>query len=314
MKKLRLIPMISLAALLSGCSLFGGKAKAPSFSKEGEEVSYTEFMEKYQKSLDNSELADYDSKLGDRSLKASASYSESTVLKRGKKEVRKEERSYTIKGESQYDYDNLVAKATSETKSTQKATTQEGNGSTTETYKTEMYYQFTKIDGTKYLVSANAKTNVYSQYRPVMSGTDEDDVFDSYVRSNLSSSSYMFANYIPSSKEEAKDYLFYVNDDLFTIVYNDEDEDNSIKEYTDQTKTKIKVQIDLTDKKQAVRIVDEKKRERTYNKDYNGYLEDDVETYEEVTYADYSVSAKDVKVNEVNLDDYSLSGSGYYVY
>ena len=293
MKKLRLIPLLSLATLLSACSLFGGKAKEPKFSKEGDEVTYDEFNTAYQKAYMNSELNDTDSKLGDRSLKGTASYS--------------------VKGEAQFDYDNLVAKSTSEIKRTSKESSPEGTGSSTQTMKSEEYYQFTKIDGTKYLVEANAKTQVYSPYRSVSSSSDEKDVFDLFVRSNFSSYSYMFGNYVPSSKEEAKDYLFYNNDDvLFTIVYNEDDEED-VSYGTIKTKSKIKVQIDLTDGKQAIRISAVNKTETSYSKDYNSYLDGDVVSEENVTYVDYSISSKDVNVKEVNLDDYTLNKNNGYI-
>lgn len=313
MKKLRLIPLLSLAALLSACSLFGGKAKEPKFSKEGDEVTYEKFQEQYSKAYMDSELYDTDSKLGDRSLKGTASYSSTDLHKRGKKEINKEEDSYTVKGEAQFDYDNLVAKSTAEIKRTSKESSPEGTGSSTQTMKSEEYYQFTKIDGTKYLVEANAKTQVYSPYRSVSSSSDEKDVFDLFVRSNFSSYSYMFGNYIPNSKEEAKDYLFYNNDDvLFTIVYNEDDEED-VSYGTVKTKSKIKVQIDLTDGKQAIRVSAVNKTETSYSKDYNSYLDGDVVSEENVTYVDYSISSKDVNVKEVNLDDYTLNKNNGYI-
>ena len=86
MKKISFIPFIGLVALLSSCSLFGG-GKAPKFSKEGDEVKYETFLEKYSEAYKNSEFSDTDSKLGDRTLKGTYYSSQSGSVKRGKKEI-----------------------------------------------------------------------------------------------------------------------------------------------------------------------------------------------------------------------------------
>ena len=315
MKKVRFIPLFALTALLSGCSLFGGGAgKTPKFDKEGDEVKYAKFTEALTEAYQDSELYDTDSKLGDRVIKSSTSYSESRTVKRGKKEVNKSTGTQTYKAESQFDYGNLTGKETAERKYTEKSTTQEGSGSSTSNEKLEYHYQFEKVDGTKSLVMANAKTKEYRSYQSVPSSKDEEDVFDSMVRSSISYVSYVFEAYLPSSSSAAEDYLFYNNNDLiFTYSYNDETSDKS-DYYNVETTSKIKAQVDLTDKKQACRLSYEVTTVYTYKKDYNGYLEDDVVTSESKRYAEFTVNSKDVNLKAVDIDDYSLVNSGGYIY
>ena len=307
---MRYIPVIALAALLSSCSLFGGM-KAPSFAKEGDEVEYEEFAEAYMKAGEDSELADTESKLGDRVLKYTSSSSEVETWKRGKKELSKSEEQTTGKGEAQFDYGNLVAKITGESKYTEKSSDEEQTYSSTRTSKQEQYYQIGKYDGAKYLLLVNAKTKEYRGNMAV--GTqDEEDVFDYSVRSSISSIAYFFRAYMPSSSSEREDYLFYVKDDvLFTYSYDNEDDYDS-SEYKCTTKLKVKAQIDLTDKKQAVRLSYERKDEMTYTKDTGSYKDGDVVVIEEKTYAEYTVNAKDVNVKEVDLSDYTEIKNTYY--
>ena len=195
MKKMRYIPIVALAALLSSCSL--GGMKAPSFAKEGDEVNYEKFFGKLDDAEEKSELSDKDSELGDRILKASDSTSQTTIWKRGKKELEKEVVQSISKGESQFDYSSHVAKMTAEIKGTDKETAQEGTYNITANAKQEQYYQFEKIEGVKYLALVNAKTQQYRGYYPVVEPMKEDDVFDQVVRSTIMNASYYFENYIP---------------------------------------------------------------------------------------------------------------------
>lgn len=313
MKKISFIPFIGLVALLSSCSLFGG-GKAPKFSKEGDEVKYEKFVELYVKAQEESEFSDTKSKLGDRTLKGTYYYSTSTSVKRGKKEISKGSSTTNKKEEMQFDYSNLVAKITSEEKETSKSTSPEGSESETDNTKTEKYYQFDKIDGTQYLVSANAKTQVYSKY--TAAGEEKDKTFDYVAREELSSPMSYFTQYLQQYmrvEDFEKDTLWYVNDNLFTYVYNKEDK-NTEDKYKLETNIKLKAQLDLTDGKQAVRLSYEVKAVMTLTDDYGEYKDGDVATSEQKVYADYSISSKDVNVKEVNLDDYSLSNGGGYIY
>ena len=228
MNKIRFIPMITLTALVTGCSLFGGNGmKAPKFAKEGEEVSYSKFIDEMDDIQDESELFDADSKLTDRTLKITYGMSETASLKRGKKEVHKSTSQQTGKSESQFDASNLTAKEVGETKTTEKMTTQEGNSSSTSSRKQEVHYQFEKVEGNNSLVLANAKTKEYYSYRSVVSGSDEDEVFDSLIKNSLSSYIYLFSSRMPMTEQDAKDYLFYINNDtVFTYSLTKEDTDD----------------------------------------------------------------------------------------
>ena len=314
MKKMRFSPLLALTAVLTACDLFGGNgAKAPTFAKEGDEVTYTEFKKQLQEASNDSEIADESSLLTDRVVKASTSSSSSRVWKRGKTELEKDEEQSTGKGESSYDTNNHAAKATAETKTTRKSSDRESTASETVNSKQEVYYQIEKVKGYKYLIYANAKTNQYYTQTSISGSVTDDKAFDNLIRNNLNTLYYIFSNSMPYSDSEAKDYNFHVNSGkLFTFSLTSEEEDSkSSQYYTLKTKTKHKVQLDLTDKKQALRYSRETKIEYDYKKSIDNYKSDDVLTEETKSYAEYTITAKDVKVNPVDISDYTLMNSNY---
>ena len=305
MKTIRCIPVMALAALLSSCSLFGGM-KAPTFSKEGEEVTYEEFEEALDEALEYCEFHDEESNLGDRVIKASISQMTTDIWKRGKKEISKTEMQATDTGESQFDYSNYVAKSTDEIKDSEKNTNQEGESTRTNNINYENYYQFGTINSSYYLILVNAKTKEYYGLSQTSSNA-KDFMFGNLIRSTFSYAYYSFSKYMPSSPLTAKDYLFFNNNDtVFTYSENKEDEDKNSSFFNRSTKTKIKAQVDLTNKKQAIRLSYEYKEETEYKRDYEGYKDGDIVTSEEKYYVDYSFTAKEVTVNAVDLGNYTL--------
>ena len=307
MKKMRFIPLLALVTVLSSCNGLGGNAaKAPTFAKEGEEVTFSEFKQQLNVATNDSEISDTNSKLTDRLIKTSSSNTTTRIWNRGKTDLEKNESQTTSKGEASFDTNNLVAKMTAESKGTQKVSDQESTYSETSSSKQD---QFDKIKNVKYLIYANAKTKQYVAQTAVTGTTKDDALFDNLIRDSLSSLLYLFNMYLPSSTTEARDYLFHINNDtLFTFALTNEEEDSrSSGLYTLKTRTKIKVQLDLTDKKQAFRYSSESRVEYDYKKAYESYKADDVLTEDTKVYAEYTVSSKDVKVNPVDLSDYVQS-------
>ncbi len=302
---MKYIPIIALAALLSSCGVFGGKA--PKFENEGEEINkYTDFCNRYDDTLLDSEIMDSDVLFTDRLIKSSVYESQITTVKRGNKELSKTETTSSSKSEGQYDADNYVAKITGEQKQSMKGNDQEGNGSYTTSSKIEYYYQFEKEGGTKYLIFANTKTKEYSHYEQVSSVRKQDALFDNLIRSAVSDLFYQFANYVESAWSNSEDYLFYIKDDsLFTLATTKEDTDNA-ENYKMITKTKLKVQLNTEDKKQSFKVSSEINVEYRYTKDYMNYRKDDVRTVTTINYKDYSVTNKNTNLSAIDVGDYLL--------
>lgn len=303
MKKMRYITILAITSLLAtGCS---NSLKAPTFANEGEEFNFVQFKERYLQAKKDSELSDYDYFLTDRVFKASYSSSDVHTLKRDKAEIYKSETQSVATGESQYDTDSLAAKMVAENKSSQKVTSQESNFNASSTTNAERYYQISQVSRTKYLVFANAKTKVYRLIDPVSYQNTAEDLFDNQIREDITSTFYNFEDRMPYTGSEAKDYLFYVsNETLFTYTINKEQEQN-LSSYKLYTKIKCKAQLDLTDKKQSLRLSYEFKEELTYTRSEDSYKPGDVVTNESKVYIDYTFYAKEARVNPVDLSDYT---------
>ena len=307
MNKIKFIPVLALTALLAGCSLFDGKA--PKFADAGEEVEYSYFYDQCMAEIRDSEISDQDVKLTDRVVKYSSYYMQKNVLKRDNKEISKTENTTSRKSESQYDVDNAVGKITAENKLSYKGNGPEGSGSYSTTEKRENYYQFEKESGIKYLIYANAKTKEYNRQEQVTSSRKQDDIFDDLIRAELVSMVSDFYNYVPSSFGNAKDCLFYIKDNSLFTISKTKEETIKNSDYNLVAKTKLKVQINTTDKKQSLKISSEVQNEYVYLKNGSSVREKDVVTENIVNYVEYIFTGKTVNLSAIDASDYYLRSS-----
>lgn len=307
MNKIKFIPVLALTALLAGCSLFDGKA--PKFADAGEEVEYSYFYDQCMAEIRDSEISDQDVKLTDRVVKYSSYYMQKNVLKRDNKEISKTENTTSRKSESQYDVDNAVGKITTENKMSYKGNGPEGSGSYSTTEKRENYYQFEKESGIKYLIYANAKTKEYNRQEQVTSSRKQDDIFDDLIRAELVSMVSDFYNYVPSSFGNAKDCLFYIKDNSLFTISKTKEETIKNSDYNLVAKTKLKVQINTTDKKQSLKISSEVQNEYVYLKNGSSVREKDVVTENIVNYVEYTFTGKTVNLSAIDASDYYLRSS-----
>ena len=310
---MRILPLLAALSLLTACNK-GPVVKAPTFTKEGDQVTYAEFQTKLEAAYKASELYDDGMgelpALGDRVEKGSYSSSHIETVKRNKKEVRKEERAGSTSGEQLFDYDNLASKVASNSKETTSTKTEEVSSSSTSTGKSETYYQFGKIDNEDYLLSVNPKTKSYRQYTSVSSDSTPAKTFDRFVRNSISNIQSLFTYYCPS-ESDAKDYVFANRENLFTLSTSTEKSDSLLQgadKYADyKTSTKIKVQLDISDGKQSLKLSYEVKTETTYTQAYPSYsqnfLKDDIYIEEIKEYYDISFASKKADVKTVEITE-----------
>ena len=309
MNKIRFIPVLALTALLAGCSLFDGKA--PKFADAGEEVEYSYFYNQSTAAIDDSEIGDYEVKLTDRVVKYSSYLMQKTVVKRDNKEVSKSESTHSKKSESQYDVDNAVGKITSEDKMTYKGNGPEGTGSYTTNEKLERYYQFEKDSGIKYLIYANPKVKEYYHQEQVSSSRKQDEIFDGLIRGELVNMVNDFYPYLPRSTSDAKDYLFYIKDDSLFTLSKTKEETIKTSGYKLLSKTKIKVQLDTTDKKQSLKISREVQNEYLYLENTSSFRANDNATENIVDYTEYTFTGKTVNLSAIDINGYYLRANVY---
>ena len=302
---MRYIPLLSLAALLIACDP-AANFQAPTFAKEGDEVTYEEFQTKGQETAEDSELNDDEFSLGDRGFKIATSRYTLTTKQRDNKEFYKAEETRSGKSEAQFDYANYVGKIVTETKETTKYVNQEGESSSSSNENTESYVQFGKVNGVNGLLRVNTKTKTYSLET---AGSKSEKVFDNYVRSALSSCFYYFGGYLPNGNQDAGKYLFYVNNGkLFTYTTNQNDEYDDFDDYEYyNTRLRIKAQIDLTDKKQALRVSYEFSEEYKYKINTYNYLRGDVIKNERKEYVEFTTTVKDYNFDAVDISNYTTN-------
>ena len=310
MKNLRLIPIILLTTFLVGCANAG---KAPTFSSEGVEVDYEDFNDQLQVASSESELVMLTTPLQDRGSKSYRYASTISSQKRNGKEVYRAE-SITIEEiDAQYDFDNLVSKEEKQGKMIMKGFDSSNNATYETTSKQTHYRQFETIKFRDTFVNINANSKIYSS---LGQSSDKETLFNSYIISDAQVCLNYFYDYKPASIYDADNYLFYVNDEtLFTFeMSQDKNQDlmvGTAKYGTKSIRTNIKCQLDLTDKKQALRVKYEVTTQNNYEKDYitgenSSYFAGDVVTVEERVYIDYSLTSKKINLNPVDLSDYKM--------
>ena len=306
MKNFKYIPLFALTALLMSCGL--GGAKAPTFSNEGNEISYMDFKNQLEDARYYSEIYDTEFKLTDRIVKESYSQTRINTWKRGNKEISREEQQAISSSEIQFDFDNFVMKSVSDSKGTSKSVSPQGEINYNGKESQEVYTQIEEVNGSNCFITANAKLKTYYVSQRITSQYKREEIFDTFIRNSMYELVSLFEVHIPQTKAEASGYLFYNYDDsVFTFSLTDEKESNTEVTYKSTIKSKIKAQIDLTSKKEALRLSIETTEERTYKMNSYDYAEGDVVTYQNTLYRDVSVNGKDVNLSNINIDDYRLT-------
>ena len=311
MKKISLVPFLLIVPLLSSCGL--GMGQAPTFAKEGQEFDYEDFNDLLATASSESELNMYTVPLQDRDAKLNRYTFSNHSRKRNGKEIFKYEEISNSKIEYQFDYDSLVAKETFDYRRTIKNSDSTNLNNAELSQKGTEYYQFAKISGVFNFVEISSDNSTYHSIRQ---SNDKDDVFNVFAIETIDSYLREFYSYKPANVYDADGYLFYVNDEtLFTFeTSRDREEDlriNNVSYGKRVIKNKIKCQLDLTDKKEALRLSYEVNTQETYSKDYYSGLNEsifagDIQTSEERIYIDFSSTTKKISVNEVDLSSYTL--------
>lgn len=303
MKKIRFIPLLAVLALTS-C----GTMNPPSFEDAGEEVSYSEYKSKLDLAMAQNEIFDNSGILDDRTTKIEVSISNVTSARRNGSEIEKREQHNEYSIEQQCDYDNYVAKRNSSEKNSVKTKTQTYSETTENSSEGKDYIQFGKVNSVEYLLQIDTITK---EYYSINVATSKEAAFDQEVRQLFSNYLQLFNIYAPQ-EYEVDDYLFYINEDLiFTFMTTTEKvedlhDEKLGRDYvyaTETSRRKIKGQINLTDKKEAVRVNSTVTTETVYKED-DEYRKGDIVTDEYRTYLEFTSSAKEVNLDVIDIVDY----------
>lgn len=322
MKKIKFIPVLAMAALLSACELGGPSVKAPKFAKEGDKVEAAAFIEDALKAIKELEVYKAEPSYKDRFVKVNNSNSEEEFLKRGNKKVNQ----YSYKKSSdmtfEFDFDSYVAYGTMEEKvsSTDKSTSSSSNR--TANMKTSTYLQKVTHEGKNYFASVSKDSKKMMGYAEITELTPEKALFESIYASGekqyltlTTAVSFMESEYPSFTDEEKAKYNFYKNGDVYTITYEDTREGeykyDDVIYYTTSNTSKMKLQYEIKGKdvyfrssEEEIEIIDYKK---TYYSYPESYFEGDHYEEKEVSYSECSAKDKSVSLSAIDTTGFSFS-------
>ena len=305
MKNIKLLPLIALLGFVSGCS---NAAKEPAFGTQGDVVSYSNFNPRFLNARRENEFFK-NGILGDRTLKTTYIYTRNATVKGNNKDKGSYSSKATSVKEEQYDFASNVIKETVNTTEEVKSKTLEGKIQHNDSAKSEKYYQFGPVEGLEYLVEVNALYKTYYRIAETTESTVEEKhaMLDQRMRSTTINDAYnCFYSYYPSS-DSTRNYLFYINNTIYTMTYHEETRQNSA-EVSGTVTTDRKVQIDFAEGKEAVRFTETVKTELLYNISTGNYTAGDVLTTSEKTSYEYTIIQEDVQIDQLNLSKYSYVG------
>ena len=309
MKKIKFIPSLALVCLLSAC----GTTKAPSmakprFAKQGEEIaSYEDFSNQYQTVLGESELSSDDFKMGDREMNSKTYIMESAIIKRNKKVFIDDSMTLYNETLNRFDGDNHIIATKGKNVSygifKELDSTQEEESISNE----NTVHQESTVDGKQCYVNADLNSKTYSKGFELSDTASAEDYYNqmaSAVVSVLKMTIFAFA-----PLDDVEDFKFYRNDKIFTWssktikteeIKNSED----VVVGTAKLEGEFKAQVDFTDGKASLKLVNITKSTSTFTSDYGDYLAGDILVNESKQYADISLVSKNVKISPVDISKF----------
>lgn len=262
MKNYKLIPLLAMTALLAGCGVNKG-AKAPKFAKLGEEISAAELTEvvssnDFLGAWTNGELETPSAKFVKKTNSQTNEklYSNKKVIST---------RSYKDSAENSFELDMTSLRGkysytceSEENVKNQVITTKENEKEVTNTI-----YQFCNSSHTgeekEYLIRANVDEKTFHVIADSSTATEEDKLemfFDQVFSQTDFAFPYEFKTFPSSyeglSNEQKREYKFYKNNSIYTIVCNG---DRTLPSYdyshtlisVARNKVTSKLQIDVTE-------------------------------------------------------------------
>ena len=313
MKKIKLVPVLAIVALLSACGVNKGiSMKAPKFAKQGEEVSYTEFKAKLDEAFEASEIVKEDAKFGDRVITTKEASLQKTVVKNGKKELGREERKSAYEDKFQYDFDNFVGNATCSFKGYTLSKDAHGEKTSEDNENTSAQFQFGEGTHSNRFYCYDLDNKFYYLEAALADGETKDHLFGIFLKEGIYDALNEGLNAIPSNEEQAAEFKFYVNGKTFTFIdsYDEsgdmkDDGNNVIGTYKD--KGELKIQIDFTDGAQKLKIAMEVSENSNYTAAYQSYGEGDEVTSEIKMYVDNNVQSKKVSLKAIDTSDFIVN-------
>ena len=316
MRRTKLITLLVVPFLLTGCDTDLSKISQPRFADVGSQVSYDDFENAYNEAF---EVIDINSeellKSKELTFKSGSVYKSGSYVNRStsvRKIVTLNEKIQGLKETSTVKYDARKSIILTKSEEDYLAVNKDQTGTVkeTSTTKQEMGVAVVKIDDGKSAISFNNKTMTYNVNKAFGEGENPTSYIDMQFRMGCLISILMpFTSYLPQSEEEFVNYSFFKNGNILTYTNNSETreytkdaEDNEL--YVDTYQKTIKVQLDLEKNKQSIKYYIFTEAVREYSnaelkaQHHGAYDKESIETAAEISVKTKSISLKSIKISK----------------
>ena len=312
MKKIKIIPAVALVALMSGCTTNENfSMKKPSFTKQGSEVTYSEFTSNYLEAKSKVDFFNEDAYVAKDGTQSESSFIVvKDSLKDGKKTINSSIKKYLDKEETKFDVDNSVLSEKRTHKEYKEAKGPSINDKKTYFADINTTYQPGKVENENMFLKVNELTKEYSPSKFINETHTVEDVFTSLVYDTLTDLfSYNTLFDVEMSEEDQAKYKFYKNGTVFTCVrQTSEETENKTSDLvvwgTTTVKTYHKFQIDLKPGAVKAKAVFETSSKTVSNIDNDNYPAGFVYEVSDIEYIDYSMAYKNVDLKAKDLSNY----------
>ena len=320
MKKVKLIPLLIAPLLLTSCDADLSVIKKPSFASLGQELSYVDFQNEVNKSLDKADSYG-DELLKSKELTMKTATAQSVIYSsfenassRSEKILSKKVNAVAADSTIKYDANKLIILAT--TTANNLVIQKDGTVDSKEVSegRSESGLAVVSVDDGKSAVSFNNMTMTYSVSKAFGEGENPADYVDMQLKMTCLMGIYMpFFNYLPqddATEEELGKYHYYKNDAIYTYTYISNEsvdiEETGALVARLYSNTEIKIQIELEENKQSMKYYYRDVYRTQYLSKYAGYLPGEVEEEKTESSATISLRNKSVSLKKIDIAKYDL--------
>ena len=310
MKKIKIIPVLALTALLSACEIGGLSVKAPKFAKEGDKVEASKFIEDALKVMNDLDVYKEGATFQDKIIKGKISQGEETFTKRDGKKINLSSTKSVSSFSFEFDYDSKVALGKSNIKNESSQNSYTMTSSATGKQAQDIYLQKFSHDGKNYFGMVDKKEKEVQSYYELSELITEKYMFEMLLTMTevqylgLSDNKELLeTQYSAMPADEQAKFSFYENGNVYTVIYKSETESNSA-DYDGKVTIEYKIQYEVKGNDVVYRAAQEVLEVRDYKKNVSGYPNDHLEGdhYEDKAVRYYDTSAKDKSVSLTAVD------------
>ena len=320
MKKAKLITLLIAPLLLTSCDADLTVIKKPNFASLGQEVSYEDFQNEVEKSLNKTDIFS-EGLLKSKELTIKTANAQSRIYSsfenassRSEKILSKKVAAEATESTIKYDANKLMALNKTTTNSLAIEKDSSVDCKEVEDSKSEKGLAVVNIDNGKSAISFNNMTMTYNVSKAFGEGDDPASYVDMQVkmacRMNIY---YLFNAYLPAddvSEEEMGYYHFYKNANIFTYTYNCEESTDVKQSETLVARSyanfETKVQIELKENQQSLKYYLSSRYRTSYLNEYDGYHPGDVLEEKNESSNTASLKTKSVSLKKLNISKYDV--------